>query len=169
VHVHVFLMPSAGDTPIDTTAVNVTLRHLILAGAPAGRGATDTPLMGLYAGGGFWYPRGDIGDDTLSGSLDGASHRLSRATPGFADPLGSGSLSGSVVARRDEALAQAMAATLDALLRRLPAPAIEPAGADGPGDKPADGARAEEGPGKPAAGTGAGARPGSGTAPQPKP
>ncbi|MBY0261679.1 MAG: hypothetical protein K2Q20_05015 [Phycisphaerales bacterium] len=126
VHMHVFLYPSAGDTPIDTTACNVTVRHLVLAGRVPGAGASDTPLMGLYAGGGFWYPRDDIGDDTLGGSLTGASHRLSRSTPGFVDPLGSGELSGRLTAQRNDELARAMSSKLELLVRRMPTPAAEP-------------------------------------------
>jgi len=145
VHMHVFLYPSAGDTPIDATACNVTVRHLILAGRGPGPGASDTPLMGLYAGGGFWNPRDDIGDDTLGGSLTGASHRLSRATPGFIDPLGSGELSGRLTARRNEELARAMRSKLELLVRLLPVPAVEPAtGTPAAGKKPApkaDGAK----------------------------
>lgn len=158
VHMHVFLYPSAGDTPIDSTACNVTVRHLILAGKPEGVAASDTPLMGLYAGGGFWNPRDDIGDDNLGGSLTGASHRLSRATPGFIDPLGSGELSGRLTARRDEELARAMSSKLELLVRRLPAaaPSAEP-DPDMPvptkkdaRKKPAAGKPAEKTPEKPA-------------------
>ena len=45
VHIHVFLIPSAGMTPIENTACNITVRHLILAGrvTPRGSDAQSTP------------------------------------------------------------------------------------------------------------------------------
>jgi hypothetical protein len=122
VHVHVFLVPQAGSTPIDPTACNVTIRHLVLAGPSGGiREASDTPRMGLYAGGGFFLPQGDLGEGTVGGSVREASHRLTRATPGFTDLLGPGTLSGRFNAREDEDLARAMRAKLELLVARLPA------------------------------------------------
>ena len=48
VHIHMFIRPSPGKTPIEPQASNCSIRHLILA-----PGAT-----GLYGGGGFLLPSG---------------------------------------------------------------------------------------------------------------
>ena len=123
-HVHLFLAPSAGSTPIDVTACNVVFLNLILTGERA-PGVTDArgrtgPEMGLYAGGGFLLPDDDPGDASFGGAIDRASHRLSRATPGFVDVLGTGYLAGAIRAPLDETLAKSMQARLDELVAMLP-------------------------------------------------
>lgn len=119
-HIHIFLVPSAGDTPIEQSACNVTIRHLVIAGPSAGPGISDTPVMGLYAGGGFVDPRDSIGDSSMGGSINAASHRLTRSTRDFKDLLGPGTLAGRFNAPRDEDLALAIGAKLESLVRRLP-------------------------------------------------
>jgi len=121
VHIHIFLVPEAGQTPIDTTACNVTVRQVVLAGPAGGRGISDTPRIGLYAGGGFLYPDDALDSSTVSGSITGASQRLTRSTPDFADLLGPGTVSGKFSAKKDEPLGRAMAAKVESLVGRLPA------------------------------------------------
>lgn len=98
VHIHLFLMPKAGRTPIDDSACNSTVRHMIVA-----QGA-----MGLYGGGGFLYPSSDAEDSTFSATLEDASLRLIRVSPGFADRLGPARATGSFTATRDDPLARAL-------------------------------------------------------------
>jgi hypothetical protein len=99
VHVHLFLMPKAGRTPIDDTACNSTVRHMIVA-----QGA-----LGLYGGGGFLFPNSDADGATFSATLEDASLRLIRRGPGFADRLGGPArASGAFTAQRDDALAKAL-------------------------------------------------------------
>jgi hypothetical protein len=100
VHVHLFLMPKAGRTPIDDAACNSTIRHMIIA-----QGA-----MGLYGGGGFLYPSSDADDDTFHATLEDASLRLVRKGPGFADRLGAAKEIGSFNAQRDDARTRALQA-----------------------------------------------------------
>lgn len=120
-HVRIFLVPSPGSTPIDATACNVTVRHLVLAGpARTLRAATDAPALGLYAGGGFLMPDADIGDATFGGRLEQVSHRLVREGPGFTDLLGPGLLTGRFAAARNDAVARALAARFDQLVNLLP-------------------------------------------------
>jgi hypothetical protein len=123
-HIHVFLVPSAGNTPIDTTACNITFRHLVLTGASSTTSTPTAPTMGLYAGGGFLLLRDDPGDDTLGGQITGSSHRLTRATPNFTDLLGSGTLNGSFSAPSNDLLAKAMASKFELLAQHLPQPVI---------------------------------------------
>ena len=126
-HMHIFLIREAGSTPIDRTACNVVFMNLVLTGksTASAREATDTPVMGLYAGGRFLFPGGDPGDATFGGAINEASNRLTRSTPDFTDLLGSGLLSGSYNARLDEPLARAMQARMDYLMRKLPMPQAE--------------------------------------------
>ncbi len=130
-HLHVFLDPSPGDTPIDATACNATVRSLVLTGK-ALESAPPVPAMGLYAGGGFVLLRGSIGDGSLSGSVTGGSYRMTRSTPAFADRLGSGSITGRFSATLDPDRARMLSARFESLVRRMPAPPIEPE----PGLKP---------------------------------
>lgn len=124
-HMHVFLDPSPGDTPIDATACNVTIRQLVVAGSPD-QTKPAVPTMGLYAGGGFVLLRGSIGDASLSGSMTGGSYRLTRSTPGFVDRLGAGQIAGRFSATQDPDLARALSARFESLVRKMPAPAMEP-------------------------------------------
>lgn len=128
VYIHVFLIPSAGMTPIENSACNVTVRHLILAGsvqAKAGEpGATSSTVstvaaIGLYGGAGFMTTGSDPGDDTFTGTIHDSSLRLSRATPGFVDRLGPASMSGKFTAVRDDRLARMIAARFEQISRSL--------------------------------------------------
>lgn len=113
-HIHLFLLPSAGSTPIDQTACNITLRHLIIA-----EGEDHARALGLYSGGGFLLPSGTIGDDRLGGSISGSSHRLAKASPRFSDPLGSGAITGHFDVERNDDVARAIGARLESLSRTL--------------------------------------------------
>jgi hypothetical protein len=121
VHIHIFLVPDAGSTPIDDTACNFTVRHLVLSG-----GTPQAPVLGLYAGGGFLIPSGtfgaieSFGSGRISGTVSAASQRLSRSTAGFIDLLGTARLSGSFNAQDDESLAKALSGKFEALLSMLP-------------------------------------------------
>jgi hypothetical protein len=135
VHVHIFLTPDAGNTPIDSTACNFTVRHLVIAG-----GTNDAPVMGLYAGGGFLATSGAILGGGINGAVSAASERLHRSTPGFKDLLGSASLSGRFSASEDEHLADALSAKFELLVSRLPAAVKQEAK---PAPKKADPAKAD--------------------------
>ncbi len=111
-------MPVAGLTPIENTACNITIRHLVLAGrAAAGGGASGAPIIGLYGGGGFFLPSTSSGDDVLSGDIRDSTLRLIRAMPGFSDRLGVATVSGSVAAPRDEGVAAIIAERFESLAR----------------------------------------------------
>ncbi len=107
-HIGLFLRPYPGRTPIQPDACNVTFRHLVLAGDSAG----------LYGGGGFVLPRGATGDRVLSGKVLDATLRLLKARS-FEDRLGTTDVSGRFNAQLDPALAELIAARLDATIDRL--------------------------------------------------
>ncbi len=117
VHVHLFLVPSAGDTPISRTACNVTVRMLVLAdGAGSADIASDGGFggrIGLYSGGGFVLPSGSPGDGSYGGSMFGASMRLAASSSGFVDPLSPAEMTGSFRAPLKPDMAQALMARLN--------------------------------------------------------
>ena len=104
-HVHLFLIPKAGKTPIDATASNVAARLIVVASG----------AVGVYGGGGFMMPSGTPGDSSMGGNLEEASMRLVRASADFADRLGPCELKGAVSARLDEAGARDIGAKVDQL------------------------------------------------------
>lgn len=117
VHLHLFIRPYAGRTPIEPTAANAAVRWAVLAEGE----------LGVYTGAGFVLPNRTITGDKLTGNLSGATLRLTHATPGFHDALGPSRLSMGFTAERDEETARALAQRLDAIARRampveVPAP-----------------------------------------------
>jgi hypothetical protein len=103
VHIHLFIRPRPGKTPIETTASSATIQAVVLS-----RGE-----VGHYGGGGFMLPAGTPGDDTLGGSIQDGSVRLLSATPGFADRLGAVNFSAGLNTPKDEAAAGVMAHILE--------------------------------------------------------
>jgi len=110
VHVHSFIEPRPGRTPIADGASNVTVRYLVVS-----RGA-----LGLYGGGGFLWRSGEPGDANAGGELRGASMTLVRSTPGFQDVLGPSELSGTFSARKDAEKAAKLEAIFQSLQLALP-------------------------------------------------
>jgi len=115
VHLHIFLMPEAGQTPIDDSACNITVRHAVLTGASTEKG----PVAGIYAGGGFCLPASAPGDRVFDGSVRDATMRLSRVGDGFVDRLGAARMSGSFAAPRNDQLARAISQRLESISRRM--------------------------------------------------
>lgn len=93
VHLHVFIRPRAGRTPIADSACSFTLRQFVMA-----RGQ-----VGMYGGGGFFLPKEAIGSEELRVEFSGATLRLNASTPGFEDLLGPSTMDASWTASRDDA------------------------------------------------------------------
>lgn len=110
VHVHLFLVPTAGSTPVDSTACNAAARLAVFANGAAG----------IYSGGGFVFPTTIPGEGDYSGQIRNASLRLVHATADFADKLGPTVLVGGMIAKRDEAAAAVIAGRLANVAQRLP-------------------------------------------------
>lgn len=110
-HVHMFLTPRAGRTPIEFSASNVTLSHYVLAG----------DAIGVYGGGGFMLPSRvftrEPGSDRFGGQMREATVRFLASTPGFKDRIGSGVLDGTVSARLDPEMSRRFSRLLSALSR----------------------------------------------------
>lgn len=109
IHIHQFLIPRAGRTPIESTASSATIRAIVLS-----RGA-----IGVYGGGGFLLPDGSPGDSTFGGTMKGATVKLIESNAQFHDPLGACTMTASFSAPLDESLARLMAARMDDFLAKV--------------------------------------------------
>lgn len=109
VHIHVFLVPAAGKTPIAQHAVNASVRQLVLSSGQAG----------LYSGGGFVFTD-EPGDSSYAASVRDSSMRLAVASPGFVDQLGQANLTGGFNANLDDKAARLIAGRLAQYALTLP-------------------------------------------------
>lgn len=120
-HIHLFVSPEAGKTPIADEASSATIRHVVIADGE----------VGVYGGGGFLFPRRRPGREVFRGSIEGATLRLVAKSPGFYDALGAVTMDATVRAPLDEPMADALAQRLSSLLARTspiatPTPDSEP-------------------------------------------
>lgn len=91
-HIDLLWVPLAGETPMDPTATNASIRYIIVSNGE----------VGIYGGAGFALPAGAVTDDSLRMSLEDASLQLLEKTSGFRDLLGPAQLTGSFNALRDD-------------------------------------------------------------------
>lgn len=157
VHVHYFLTPRAGRTPIDYRASNASVRVYVLAPAPPDPvdDLDAVPRIGVYGGGGFVLPRRAPGRAEFSGTMRQGTVRLTEQGPGFSDRLVTAGVSGRVRATKNDAAARALAETIAALLDERgaqPVALLEPA-------KPPARPAPEPGPAEPPSSTPAPAQP----------
>ena len=108
IHLHLFWKPLAGRTPFDRHATNSTLRYMNFTG----RGA------GLYRGGGFLFPKTDLGLNVFEGELRHATLRLSEQTQHF-EERADGALLGDRVVVQGTFFARRDDLEVETLLRRL--------------------------------------------------
>jgi hypothetical protein len=106
IHFGLLWEPSAGKTPMDTSATNVTVRYIVF---------TDGE-MGIYGGAGFAIPKGEPGKGPMSLVLRDASMTLLDSTDGFIDLLSPGRLTGTITAGLDKQRSQQMAYALNQLV-----------------------------------------------------
>ena len=113
--IRLFWRPRAGLTPLERTATNCTISHLVFADDPQGD-ARQPGELGVYRGAGFLYPDGKPGPAELAADLWEASLQLQTRSPRFVDLLGEASLTGSFRATHDPAKVDAL---LQSLNRRV--------------------------------------------------
>lgn len=90
-HIELLWVPKAGATPMDDTATNASVRHVIFIDGE----------VGVYGGAGFVLPAGQPGQPTLRLDVRQATLTLLESTDGFRDVLGAARLTGALVARHD--------------------------------------------------------------------
>ncbi len=106
IHIHMFLMPKAGETPVEFTAANATVRHYVIADG----------AVGMYSGGGFFLPATDPTGDRIVARLGGTTLRLAAQQGPFIDRLGTAQLAGGVTAQRDAQAVTAIASRVGMLI-----------------------------------------------------
>lgn len=94
-HVELMWLPKAGRTPVDATATNVSIRHVVFADGE----------VGVYGGAGFAWVKGKPEGKKLTLDIEEASMSLLASTPGFQDLLTPSILTGRLTASRDEIMA----------------------------------------------------------------
>ena len=104
-HIRIFLNPKPGRTPIADTAASATARLVVVA-----RGQ-----VGVYDAAGFLMPGNSLRKGYASGTLRNAPTRLSRATPGFNDLLGSARMEVGFGARANDETADRIARAIRTL------------------------------------------------------
>lgn len=104
-HIHIFVAPEPGKTPIESTAASATIRTIIIANGQ----------IGVYDGAGFLLPGGSVTKGRVSARVRNAPMRLTRATPGFADPLVTPEMDLSFSVRPDTQAASELDARVEAL------------------------------------------------------
>ncbi|MHC4992375.1 MAG: hypothetical protein ACYTGC_15490 [Planctomycetota bacterium] len=87
-HVEMLWVPKPGATPIDKTATNASIRHIVFSGDD----------IGIYGGAGFLMPKGRLGARKVALSIEDATISLLESTEGFVDLLSPASISGNVIA-----------------------------------------------------------------------
>ncbi len=91
-HVQVLWVPLAGNTPMDSSATNASIRYVVISNGE----------VGVYSGAGFAEPDDDLDSDRVWVTLADATLQLQESTAGFHDLLSPAQLSGSFTATRDE-------------------------------------------------------------------
>lgn len=102
--------PKAGRTPMDSSATNCTIRHIVFTGQGV--------EMGVYGGGGYLKPTTKVGRSTFKGSITSSALKMTQATPGFADLLGACELLGSFSAAENREMLSACAVSINSEVSR---------------------------------------------------
>ncbi|MBL4808599.1 MAG: hypothetical protein JKY43_00890 [Phycisphaerales bacterium] len=106
--IHLFLNPKPGSTPIEPTAASASIRWIVIANGQ----------IGIYDGAGFLLPGRQVAKGHISGSIRNAPLRLTRKTPGFADPLITPEINIKFATKLDEQTAIELASRVQALAAR---------------------------------------------------
>jgi hypothetical protein len=97
-HINLLWVPKAGRTAVDPTATNTSIRLVVIAGSE----------LGVYGGGGFAWPDGELGEPEFTLELVGSNMSLIACTPGFQDLMSPASLTGTLTATLDDAATRRM-------------------------------------------------------------
>ena len=93
-HIELLWLPKAGATPMDASATNASIRHILIVDGE----------VGVYGGAGFAMPADRPGERTMKVTVRDATMKLLESTDGFNDRLSPARLSGTLTATRDPAL-----------------------------------------------------------------
>lgn len=104
-HLELLWRPKAGQTPLDATATNVAIRHVIFADEE----------VGVYSGGGYGWPSGSP-DTTLTIDMEDATMSLQVSTSGFVDLLSPATVTGRATGTYDAQRARQLSIAIDDLV-----------------------------------------------------
>ena len=90
-HLELLWIPKPGATPMDASATNASIRHIIMADGE----------LGVYGGAGFAMPGSPLGGERVSVTIRDASLSLQERTSGFRDLLTPAVLTGEFTAVLD--------------------------------------------------------------------
>lgn len=121
-HVEFLWVPKAGETPMDDSATNITLRHVVIVDGE----------VGIYVGTGFARIRGALDEDEVGLSIRASTMRLAESTEGFRDVLGVATIRGEIEAVRDPQLARTLHRAASRLVTRAVGEARWVRAEDGP-------------------------------------
>jgi len=105
VHIHLFLDPKPGKTPIESTAASASIRYGIIAGGE----------IGIYDGAGFMLTGSKPGKKSIGGTIRSAPLRLTRRTPKFIDLFEAAKIDIEFSAKLNDSTAPELHARLDAM------------------------------------------------------
>ncbi len=92
-HIELLWVPKAGETPMDPSATNASIRHIVISNGE----------VGIYGGAGFARPSSHPAtNDRVTFTFRQASLALQESTPGFVDLLSPTRLTGTFTAQKDE-------------------------------------------------------------------
>ena len=94
--VRMLWLPRGSKTPVNRNATNASFKHIVFAG-------DDRSIVGVYGGGGYYYPKQKPGKDRISGGIWDGAMELLHASKGFADRLGRVQIDGNLKVTRDDA------------------------------------------------------------------
>jgi hypothetical protein len=106
--IRLFAVPIAGKTSLSSQAGNTIIQHAVI----------NDGLLAVYSGSGLFRPGDRPGADPLAGTLRGGTMRLTRASAGLVDPIGTASIGLSLTADLNAPLAALVAARLDQIIER---------------------------------------------------
>lgn len=104
--VRMFTRPIAGKTPLSNAAGNAVVQHVVI----------NDGALAVYGGAGLLRPGGLPGDTVLSAVLRDGTVRLTRASEGLVDPIGTARLDLALTATLDAPRARLIAARLDQII-----------------------------------------------------
>lgn len=106
--VRLFAIPIAGRSSLSSAAANTVIQHVVI----------NDGLLAVYGGSGLLRPRARPGADPLSGTLSGGTLRLTRASEGLIDPIGTARVNLALTAPLNAPLATLIAARLDQIIEQ---------------------------------------------------
>lgn|GEM_PF-7042662 len=106
--VRLFAIPIAGRSSLSSAAANTVIQHVVI----------NDGLLAVYGGSGLLRPRARPGADPLAGTLSGGTLRLTRASEGLVDPIGTARVNLALTAPLNAPLATLIAARLDQIIEQ---------------------------------------------------